>query len=93
MDGLPREEPLLVDTPRGLVVVGLSVDDDAPDGPDDPPIFASKTAATRAGLGWIGKTALLVTPEWGPAVRLGTVFTYAALGAGERSGTGSFAGC
>ena len=51
------------------------VDDDAPDGPTDPEIFASKTAATQAGLGWIGKTALLVTPEFGSAVRLGTVFT------------------
>jgi epoxyqueuosine reductase len=51
------------------------VDDDAPDGPADPKIFASKTAATQAGLGWIGKTALLVTPGFGSAVRLGTVFT------------------
>jgi len=80
----------LVQTGEGLVALlqaarrrALLVDDDAPDGPDDPPIFASKTAATRAGLGWIGKTALLVTPEWGPAVRLGTVFTDAALTAGE----------
>ncbi|MHC4620045.1 MAG: GNAT family N-acetyltransferase [Planctomycetota bacterium] len=34
-----------------------------------------KTVATRAGLGWIGKSALLVTEEYGPAVRLATVFT------------------
>lgn len=34
-----------------------------------------KTAATRAGLGWIGKNALLVTPEFGPRVRLVTVLT------------------
>jgi epoxyqueuosine reductase len=80
----------LIETGEGLARLleaaghrALLVDDDAPDGPDDPPIFASKTAATRAGLGWIGKTALLVTPEWGPAVRLGTVFTDAALAAGE----------
>jgi epoxyqueuosine reductase QueG len=32
-----------------------------------------KMAATRAGLGWIGKTDLLITPEYGPRVRLGTV--------------------
>ena len=37
--------------------------------------FAHKTAATQAGLGWIGKTALLVSPEFGPRVRLATVFT------------------
>jgi epoxyqueuosine reductase len=80
----------LVDTGEGLVRFleaaghrARFVDDDAPDGPHDPPVFASKTAATRAGLGWIGKTALLVTPEWGPAVRLGTVFTDATLTAGE----------
>ncbi|NPV01325.1 MAG: epoxyqueuosine reductase [Brevinematales bacterium] len=32
-----------------------------------------KMTATRAGLGWIGKTDLLITPEYGPRVRLGTV--------------------
>lgn len=34
-----------------------------------------KTCATRAGLGWIGKSALLVTREYGPAVRLSSVLT------------------
>jgi len=38
-------------------------------------IFAHKTAATQAGLGWIGKTALFVSPVLGPRVRLATVFT------------------
>ncbi len=37
--------------------------------------FPHKTAATSAGLGWIGKTALFVSPAFGPAVRLATVFT------------------
>ncbi len=32
-----------------------------------------KTAATRAGLGWIGKSALLITKQYGPAVRLASV--------------------
>ena len=34
-----------------------------------------KTCATRAGLGWIGKSTLLVTEEYGPAVRLSSVLT------------------
>jgi epoxyqueuosine reductase len=42
-----------------------------------------KTIATRAGLGWIGKSALLVTKEFGPAVRLGTVFTDAEFDVSE----------
>lgn len=45
--------------------------------------FAHKTAATCAGLGWIGKTALFVSAEFGPAVRLATVFTDLDLSPGD----------
>lgn len=38
-------------------------------------VFQHRTAATRAAMGWIGKNACLVTPEFGPRVRLGTVLT------------------
>lgn len=38
-----------------------------------------KTVATRAGLGWIGKCALLVTERFGSAVRLTSVLTDAKL--------------
>jgi len=38
-----------------------------------------KTAATRAGLGWIGKCALLVTEEYGSMVRFCTILTDAPL--------------
>jgi epoxyqueuosine reductase QueG len=38
-----------------------------------------KTAARLAGLGWIGKNALLVTKEFGCALRLTTVLTDAPL--------------
>ena len=41
--------------------------------------FPYKTAATRAGLGWVGKSALLVTPEYGGAVRLTVILTDAPL--------------
>ncbi|MEI6449430.1 MAG: 4Fe-4S double cluster binding domain-containing protein [Actinomycetes bacterium] len=49
----------------------------------DARVFAHKTAATQAGLGWIGKTALFVSPRLGPRLRLATVFTDAELAAGE----------
>ncbi len=45
--------------------------------------FQHKTAATRSGLGWIGKCALLVTEELGPGVRLATVLTDAPLVVGD----------
>jgi epoxyqueuosine reductase QueG len=38
-----------------------------------------KTVATRAGLGWIGRSGLLVTRRYGPRVRLASVFTDASL--------------
>ncbi len=37
--------------------------------------FSHKMAATRAGLGWIGKTDLLISRRFGPRVRLATVLT------------------
>ena len=42
-------------------------------------IFSNKMAAHLAGLGWIGKSCLLVTPEVGPRVRWATVLTDAPL--------------
>ena len=42
--------------------------------------FPHKTAASLAGLGWIGKNCQLVTPEYGPRVRLGTILTNMPLG-------------
>jgi len=42
-----------------------------------------KTAATRGGLGWVGKCALLVTREYGSAVRLTNVLTDAPLSCGK----------
>ena len=46
-------------------------------------LLPHKTVATRAGLGWIGKCALLVTRSFGSAVRLVTVLTDAPLLPGE----------
>lgn len=44
--------------------------------------FQHKTAATRAGLGWIGKSALLITEEYGSALRISTILTNAVLECG-----------
>jgi epoxyqueuosine reductase len=42
-----------------------------------------KTVATLAGAGWIGRCALLVTPDFGSAIRLNCVLTDSPLTAGE----------
>lgn len=42
-------------------------------------VFSHKLAAYLAGLGWIGRNCLLITPEVGPRVRWATVLTDAPL--------------
>ena len=42
-------------------------------------VFSQKLAAHLAGLGWIGKSCLLVTPDHGPRARWITVLTDAPL--------------
>ncbi len=59
----------------------------------DAGVFAHKTAATQAGLGWIGKTAIFVSPRMGPWVRLATVFTDADLPVAEPVTEGGCGGC
>ena len=44
--------------------------------------FSHKLAASRAGLGWVGKSCQLISPEVGPWLRLVTVLTDAPLPAG-----------
>lgn len=44
--------------------------------------FPQKTAATRAGLGWIGRHCQLITRPFGSWIRLGTVFTDLKLSCG-----------
>ena len=44
--------------------------------------ISHKAVAHRAGLGWIGRSMLLVTPEFGPRVRLISVLTDAELDEG-----------
>jgi epoxyqueuosine reductase QueG len=58
--------------------------------------FPHKTAATRAGLGWVGRHCQLITRKFGSWVRLGTVFTDMELPSGspvERSFCGRCIQC
>lgn len=55
--------------------------------------FPHKTAATLAGLGWIGKSSLFVSYEYGPRVRLGTVLTDMPLEAGSAISSGRCGSC
>ncbi|MBN2080303.1 MAG: epoxyqueuosine reductase [Spirochaetes bacterium] len=43
--------------------------------------FSHKMAATRAGLGWIGKTDLFISERFGPRLRLATVLADSPLAA------------
>lgn len=58
--------------------------------------LSHKIAATRSGLGWIGKNALVITKPFGSAVRLTTVLTDAPLETGtalDESQCGSCTAC
>jgi epoxyqueuosine reductase len=46
--------------------------------------FPHKTAATQAGLGWVGRHCQLITRKFGPWIRLGTVFTDMELPCGPK---------
>lgn len=37
--------------------------------------FPHKAAAVRGGLGWIGKSSLLITKKYGPRIRISTILT------------------
>lgn len=45
--------------------------------------ISHKLAAHLAGHGWIGKSCLLITPQYGPRARLATILTDAPLETGE----------
>ena len=47
-------------------------------------VLPHKSFATRAGIGWIGKCALLVTEEYGSAIRLSSILTNAPLKVSEQ---------
>ena len=46
---------------------------------EDSTTLPHKTVATRAGIGWIGKCAMLVTEQYGSMIRISSVLTDAPL--------------
>lgn len=56
-------------------------------------VLPHKTAAIHSGLGWIGKCALLVTREYGSALRLSTILTDAPLTCDEPTQRSCCGGC
>jgi epoxyqueuosine reductase len=68
---------------QGFEAVPRSATDEDIDWDDLSVPLPHKTIATRAGLGWVGKCGLLVTREFGSAVRFSAVLTDAYLEGGE----------
>lgn len=68
---------------RGYQAPFTPAPDLAIDRPTLSTVLPYKTVATLAGMGWIGKCALLITEEYGSAVRLTTVLTDAPLTTSE----------
>lgn len=55
--------------------------------------FPHKTIATNAGIGWIGKSCLLVTEEYGSAIRLSSILTDAPIVCGKPIRESKCKGC
>jgi len=56
-------------------------------------LLPHKTVAIRAGLGWIGRCAMLVTEEYGSAVRLSALLTDAPLHCAQSADESSCGDC
>ncbi len=56
-------------------------------------ILPHKTVATRAGMGWIGKNAILITNKYGSAIRISTILTNAPLTADTPVDESNCKGC
>lgn len=69
---------------KGFKVLAVPASQTVKDtGEDYSAVFPHKTAAVKAGLGWIGKSGLFISNAYGPRVRLGTILTNMELPVGE----------
>ncbi|MDR1538453.1 MAG: epoxyqueuosine reductase [Clostridiales bacterium] len=64
---------------KGYVAIAQTRDSVGSGGTENRTALPHKTVATRAGIGWIGKCALLVTKERGSMLRLSSILTDAPL--------------
>jgi epoxyqueuosine reductase QueG len=55
--------------------------------------FPHKAIAVLSGLGWIGRSDLLITKDFGPRIRFATVFTNAPIEAGQPTRTSECGEC
>lgn len=56
-------------------------------------MFPHKTAATRSGKGYVGKSGLFIHETFGPRVRIGTILTNAPFEVGTPVKTGECGSC
>lgn len=56
-------------------------------------LFNHKMAATTAGIGWVGKNGLLISPDHGPRLTLATVLTDAPFASDEPCATSRCGAC
>lgn len=78
---------------RGFRAVSLAPSIDLKDREKLETDLPHKTVATLAGVGWVGKCALLVSESYGSAVRFNSVLTDAPLPAGEPQGASRCGEC
>jgi epoxyqueuosine reductase len=82
----PQLEQVITQASQLLTTLGIK-HRVVPQGGQDPTtlisLFSHKLAATRAGLGWIGKGSFLVTRQFGPRVRLATILFDADVSCGK----------
>ncbi len=67
---------------RGFTAVSSAATNEGIEPQTHSTLLPQKTVATLAGLGWIGKCALLINEEFGSAIRLNRVLTDAPLPTG-----------
>ena len=78
---------------EGYVAIAMVGDEVEESYQEHATVLPHKTVATRAGMGWIGRNALLITRERGSAVRITSVLTDAPLPVAEPVNESSCGDC